>query len=44
MKPKIVEYEGKKYALVIDKEENECSRCALQDKCYDHQGLSLIHI
>ena len=38
MKPKIVEYEGKKYALVIDKEENECSRCALQDKCYDHQG------
>ena len=38
MKPKIVEYEGKKYALVIDNEEGECSRCALRDKCNDNQG------
>lgn len=33
MEPKILEYEGKKYALVIDNREDECSRCALQEKC-----------
>ena len=38
MEQKIVEYKGKKYALVIDNEEGECSRCALRDKCYYHQG------
>ena len=37
-KQKIVEYGGKRYALVIDNEEGECSRCALRDKCNDLQG------
>lgn len=35
MKLKIVEYKGKKYALVSDNKERECSRCALRDKCYE---------
>ena len=35
MKQKIVEYEGKKYALVSDNEVRECERCALLDKCHD---------
>lgn len=33
MEPKIIEYGGKKYALVIDNEEGECSRCVLREKC-----------
>ena len=39
MEPKIVEYEGKKYALVSDHEGNECDRCALRDKCHEKSGL-----
>lgn len=38
MKPKILEYEGKKYALVRDNEERECSRCALREKCHNQPG------
>ena len=38
MKEKIVEYEGKKYALVIDDNGDECGRCALRDKCSNQPG------
>ena len=38
MKPKILEYEGKRYAFVGDNNGNECSRCALSDKCYNQAG------
>ena len=39
MKQKILEYEGKKYALVSENKEGECERCALRDKCQDYPGL-----
>ena len=38
MKQKIVEYEGKKYALVSDNKGDECDRCALRDKCNYNSG------
>ena len=38
-KKKIYEYEGRKYAFIEDKEEDECERCALKDKCHDEDGL-----
>lgn len=36
-KEKIYKYEGKKYALIEDKEPNECERCALKDKCHEKE-------
>lgn len=38
-KKKIYEYEGRKYAFIEDKEQDECERCALKDKCHDEDGL-----
>lgn len=38
MKPKILEYEGKKYAFVSDYEGDECQRCALREKCKSQPG------
>ena len=38
MKQKIFEFEGKKYALVIDNKEGECERCALREKCNNQPG------
>jgi hypothetical protein len=38
-KKKVYEYEGRKYAFIEDKEQDECERCALKDKCHDEDGL-----
>ena len=38
-KKKIYEYEGRKYAFIEDKEQDECERCALKGKCHDEDGL-----
>ena len=38
-KKKIYEYEGRKYAFIEDKEQDECDRCALKGKCHDEDGL-----
>mgnify|MGYP000650078339 CR=1 FL=1 len=39
MSKRIIEYQGKKYALVSDKEENECDRCALREVCHEDSDL-----
>lgn len=38
-KKKIYEYEGRKYAFIEDKEQDECERCALKDKCHEEDEL-----
>ena len=38
MKQKILEYEGKRYAVVSDCEGDECQRCALREKCKSQPG------
>ena len=38
MEPKILEYEGKRYAFVYDNEGDECQRCALRYKCQNQPG------
>lgn len=38
-KKKVYEYEGRKYAFIEDKEQDECERCVLKDKCHDEDGL-----
>lgn len=39
MSKRIIEYQGKKYALVSDTEENECERCALREACHEDSDL-----
>ena len=39
MSKRIIEYQGKKYALVSDTEENECDRCALREVCHEDSDL-----
>ena len=39
MNKRIIEYQGKKYALVSDTEENECERCALREACHEDKDL-----
>lgn len=39
MSKRIIEYHGKKYALVSDTEENECDRCALREACHEDSDL-----
>jgi len=39
MSKRIIEYQGKKYALVSDTEENECERCALREACNEDSDL-----
>ena len=36
---KIYEYEGRKYAFIEDNEQDECERCALNDKCRDREPI-----
>ena len=39
MSKRIIEYQGKKYALVSDTEGDECDRCALREVCHGDSAL-----